>query len=192
MSDKMKIVFTDTETTGLLEPDPAGIEKQPYIIEAYAVLVDEDFNMLGEVDTLIKPPKPITKLITDITKITNDMLEGKPEFKHVAPELSDLFKQADIFVAHNAKFDFGMYANEFMRAGYLPEQWAPRHVMCTVERTIHIFGNRMNLARFHYWATGKEFRDAHRAKNDVHAMIRAVHAAQQKGECTFDMYREQQ
>lgn len=190
MSNKLKIAFTDTETTGLLEPEPAGLDKQPHIIEGYVVLVDEDFNMLDEADHLIKPPKPITKLITDITHITNDMLEDKPPFEDVAGHFLEIFNQADIFVAHNAAFDFGMYNNEFARLEI--EDWAPKHIMCTVERTIHIFGNRMNLARFHYWATGKEFRDAHRAKNDVHAMVRAVFAAQEKGECTFDMYREQQ
>ena len=61
----------DTETTGL---DP-GCE---YLTEIGAVLV-RDGQVVDEFDTFVKPPKPITPKITELTGITNEMVADAPK-----------------------------------------------------------------------------------------------------------------
>ena len=61
----------DTETTGL---DP-GCE---YLTEIGAVLV-RNGQVVEEFDTFVRPPKPITPKITELTGITNEMVADAPQ-----------------------------------------------------------------------------------------------------------------
>lgn len=89
-------VAIDIETTGL---------KTGYndIIELSAIKFN-NFRPVSIFSSLLSPRKPISKEITKITGITNDMLVGKPKF-------SDVFESFISFVGnlplvmHNASFD---------------------------------------------------------------------------------------
>ena len=70
-------IIIDIETTGL---DPIYDE----IIEITALKVNQD-KIVDTFTTLIKPTKPINPFITELTGITNDMVENSPSITDVLP-----------------------------------------------------------------------------------------------------------
>ena len=85
------VVF-DTETTGL---DP-GCE---YLTEIGAVLV-RNGQVVEEFDTFVRPPKPITPKITELTGITNEMVADAPEEGEALRAFLD-FSGGRVLVGHN-------------------------------------------------------------------------------------------
>jgi DNA polymerase-3 subunit alpha (Gram-positive type) len=166
------MIFLDTETTGLLKPAAIRTIEQPFIIELYACKVDKDFKFIGEIETFIKPPVPISEEITKITGIDESMVKDAPTFIEVYKDLVDFFLGEETLIAHNAPFDVGVLYWELFRADkekHFP--WPHRHV-CTVERTMPMENRRLPLAKLHEKLLGKPHENAHRAKDDVHALIR--------------------
>jgi len=184
----MEIAIIDTETTGLLVPSPAGLEKQPQIIELYACIIDEDFNMLREYESFYNPGVPLPEIIPKITGITDDMLADQPTFSAEYPKLAKFFTGVDMMVAHNMNFDESMIANELLRVDKLIKFPWPRHHICTVEASMRLKGYRLNLTKLHKAITGKDFKDAHRARNDVMALVRSFHGLCNKGFIKLENY----
>ena len=169
------MIFMDTETTGLLKPEPVDLDEQPYIVELYCIKVDDDFQPLGEYNVLIKPPIPLPDTITKITGIRPAQLEGKLPFGNHIDALKDMFLGVKTLIGHNLAFDRGMLINELRR--YEQEfsfPWPPQQ-HCTVEMSEHFQNRRLSLTNLHTLATGKPHAGAHRAKEDVFATVRCYH-----------------
>lgn len=168
-------VLFDTETTGLLKPSANSVDEQPEIIELYACMINQDFEPLGEFNSLFKPKLPITEEITKITGLTNDDVKDAPSFAEKVDDLAKFFTGADELIAHNLPFDRSMLANELIRCDRLIQFPWPRIHTCTVELSMEIEQRRLNLATLHTYATGKPHEGAHRAKEDVYALVRCYH-----------------
>ena len=168
----MKIVIFDTETTGLLLPKAAPIEKQPKIIEL-GVIVVTDGVLTGEHNWLINPGEEISAEITKITGIKNEQLHGLPSFKDQLDMFKDVFKDSDIGVCHNAPFDTGMMKNDLARAGCEDFPW-PAETMCTVQEYMHVFGKRAKLTQLYEHFMGKPLAQTHRALDDAHAVYEVL------------------
>ncbi len=151
----MRTLILDTETTDLVKNELMPLEKQPHVIEFFA-LSYLDGGEMEAVNFLFQPGFKISPEITRITGITNDMLVGQPMF-------------ADEVVAHNLAFDKAMMNIEFRRCGLTPT-W-PQGI-CTVEATEYVKGHRLNLTSLHEHLFGEPFGGAHRAENDVRALAR--------------------
>ena len=178
----MQTIVFDTETTGLLKPDVVDISQQPKIIELYACKLDEDFNLIGEFDVLLNPGHNLSSNITKITGITDEDLADAVSFPDIYHDLADFFLGVKRVVAHNLAFDIGMLKNELARIDCVTKfPWPPEHI-CTVERSIHIKGFRLNLQRLHQELLEYGFKDAHRAKEDVFALVRCYHALCERGD----------
>ncbi len=93
--DKADYVVIDLETTGL---KPSECE----IIEIGAVKVIG--NKQETFQSLVKPTYPISRAITNLTHITNEMVKDAPSIDEVLPRFLD-FLGDNIIVAHNASFD---------------------------------------------------------------------------------------
>lgn len=119
MSIKQPMAFVDLETTG------ASATKDR-ITEIGIVLVDE--HGVREWSQLIHPQTRIPVFIEQMTGITNAMVEQAPRFAEVADEVEALL-QGRLFIAHNARFDYGFLKNEFNRLGMA---FRPT-VLCTVK-----------------------------------------------------------
>ena len=99
-------VVLDVETTG----GKAGSDR---ITEIGAVKL-QGGEVLDTFNSLINPERPIPSFISRLTGISNAMVEGAPCFADIAHQLSE-FLQGAVFVAHNAKFDYGFIRSEFAR-----------------------------------------------------------------------------
>lgn len=167
------MIFADFETTALLRPDASDIALQPYMTEACFVKVDNNFDFVGEIETFVKPPIPISDEITDITGITNEMLASAPTFVEVYDSFADFFLGEKVFIAHNASFDIGVLWWELVRHDFEKKFPWPKYHHCTVEISFPIKRKRLKLRDLHEMATGTaHLEGAHRAKNDVYALIR--------------------
>ena len=101
------LAFVDLETTG------ASIARDR-ITEIGIVEVDEDGVRTWS--TLVNPEQPIPPFIADLTGITDDMVREAPRFDQVADEVFTRLK-GKLFVAHNARFDYGFLKHEYRRLG---------------------------------------------------------------------------
>lgn len=177
---KYTILF-DTETTGLLKPDAVDLDQQPYIIELFATKIDEEFNHIADFHSLFKPPIEVPTAATRVNQITPEMLEDAEPFSEVYEEMADFFLGTERLVAHNIGFDRGMLANELSRIEKLMKfPWPMEHI-CTVEKSMYIQQRRMSLDNLHRYLFGKGITGAHRARNDVYALVRCYHELMEIG-----------
>ena len=161
------LVFVDLETTGA---NPAFDR----IIEVGIVKVSAG-QLEYEWSTLVDPGEPIPPLIQGFTGITNDMVRGAPSFADIADEVFARL-EGSLFIAHNARFDYGFLKNEFKR---LERAFQPR-VLCTVKlsRALYPEHHRHGLdALIARHALGCDAR--HRALGDARVLwdfVQLVHA----------------
>lgn len=114
------LVFVDLETTGANPAFDRVIEVG--IVKVTAGRIEYEWS------TLVDPGASIPPLIQGFTGITNDMVRGAPSFADVADEVFERI-EGSLFIAHNARFDYGFLKNEFRR---LERAFQPR-VLCTVK-----------------------------------------------------------
>lgn len=98
-------VLFDLETTGLNC-------KENEIIEIGAIKV-VDGVVVDTFNTLIKPSVIIDEVITNITGITNSMVESSPNIGDVLVKFKD-FIGNNVLIAHNANFDIGFLRKNFL------------------------------------------------------------------------------
>lgn len=184
----MNILLIDTETTGLLLPDGAPLEKQPRIIEFAGVLYNENLLELERLDFMCSVPFPLPSIIIKTTGIKDKDLEGKEPFEKRHKEVINIFKKADYIVAHNVFFDLSMVRNELKRIkdeDFTADDWIDwksKKNICTVECTHYIKNKRIKLSTAYEHFTGKTPQVAHRAINDVETMLEIVKHLVKEGE----------
>jgi DNA polymerase III subunit epsilon len=120
------LAIVDVETTG---SDPASDR-----ITEIAVLEVTGFALTAQWSTLINPGGAIPGSIQALTGITQQMVESAPRFSDIAGELYERLA-GRLFVAHNARFDYGFLRREFDRAGlkYLAR------TLCTVRLSRRLY-----------------------------------------------------
>jgi DNA polymerase-3 subunit epsilon len=120
------VAFVDVETTGC----HAGRHR---VIDVAVIGATGD-RLDFEWQSLVHPGTRVTSGITALTGIDDAMLEGAPRFEDIAGELSRRLA-GRVFVAHNARFDYGFIRREFAR---LESSWrAPS--LCTVRLSRALF-----------------------------------------------------
>jgi DNA polymerase-3 subunit epsilon len=113
-------VIIDIETT--------GGRKQSEKITEIAMYKHDGVRLVDEYQTLINPEKKIPYNITQITGITDEMVQHAPKFYEVARKIVE-FTEGCIFVAHNSNFDYGFVRQEFKSLGFDYD----RETLCTVK-----------------------------------------------------------
>ena len=119
--DEIAFAVVDVETTGMR----AGASDR---ITEIAVVVVHGGRREVVFDSLVNPGRPIPPAICAITNITNDMVREAPSFAEVADQVLAALA-GRVFVAHNARFDWGFISAEVRRARDLALD-GPR--LCTV------------------------------------------------------------
>lgn len=100
------IAFVDLETTGTMPGEDR-------ITEVGIVRVD-DASHISEWSSLVNPECSMPAAIQALTGITNAMVERAPTFAQIADEVAERIAGC-VFVAHNARFDYGFLKHEFGR-----------------------------------------------------------------------------
>ena len=126
------LAFVDLETTGTLAAADAITEVG--IVRVDTALGDSGEPVVSEWSTLVNPGIPIPPEIQALTGITNDMVRDAPSFASVADEVAARTAGA-LFVAHNARFDYGFLKHAFAR---LQRRFSAR-VLCTVRLSRRLF-----------------------------------------------------
>ena len=119
------IVFVDLETTG-------GSIIHDRITEIGIIEVGP--QGVSEWSTLVNPQTSIPPFIERLTGISNAMVAEAPTFAEVAEEVLQRL-QGRVFVAHNARFDYGFLKNEFKRH----ERNFRATVVCSVKLSRRLF-----------------------------------------------------
>ena len=165
------LAIVDVETTG---SDPATDR-----ITEIAVLQADGIALTAQWSTLVNPGTSIPGAVQALTGITQEMVDAAPRFAQIADELYERLA-GRIFVAHNARFDYGFLRREFERAGlkYLAK------TLCTVRLSRRLYpgaaGHDLDsLIERH----GLDCEARHRALPDAGALWQFMRlAAQQHGE----------
>jgi len=152
----------DIETTG-------GSARHERITEI-AVYIHDGKSIVEEYATLVNPERNIPYFITSLTGITNEMVEDAPKFYEVAKKIVEL-TEGNVFVAHNARFDYSFIRQEFGMLGYNFR----RPLLDTVSLSRKLLpGHRSyslgNLCK----DLGIEISGRHRASGDAMATVRLL------------------
>ncbi len=121
----LPLLFIDLETTGAT----ATVDRITEI--GIVEVTDAGVTRWSQ---LVNPESRIPEFIQRLTGITEDMVADAPRFEDIADELLNRLK-GKLFIAHNARFDYGFIKNEFKR---LDIDFRAR-VLCTVKLSRELY-----------------------------------------------------
>jgi DNA polymerase III epsilon subunit-like protein len=104
-----RYAILDCETTGLDE------RTGDRLIELAVLVVDEQFNELDRLETLVAIDRPVSA--THIHGISDADLVGAPTFAQLAPRIGAMVEGA-VIVGHYPRFDLRFIDAELQRIGY--------------------------------------------------------------------------
>lgn len=145
-------VLIDLETTGLSATWDDIIE--------ICCLKIHDGIVSDELSTLIKPKYAIPDYITEITGITNDMVQNKPDIYSIRTDVLNFIKGFPV-VGHNVTFDVNFLKRyidyDFDNVPYTDTMFLARRILSSLKH------HRLSdLAEYFEL----DYRDAHRSKKD--------------------------
>ena len=122
----LKFAVVDLETTG-------GHKELNRIMEIGIALMDGS-DIVDTYHALVDPGHPITPFVRELTGISDEMVQGQPQFASIAEHVAELLEDR-IFVAHNVQFDCKFMTTELKRCciKFNP----PR--LCTVKLSRRVF-----------------------------------------------------
>ncbi|NQU16547.1 MAG: 3'-5' exonuclease [Candidatus Saganbacteria bacterium] len=150
-------IVLDIETTGL---EPAKHE-----ITEIAALKIEKKEVVDIFNTLIKPKQKIPYQITQLTGITQEMVDDKPSFKEIIPQFLTFIKGFNL-VAHNSAFDIPFIKHHLG----LNDKTLDNKTLCSLKISRlflpQLRNHKLNTVAEHFGITAK---NRHRAMGDVEA-----------------------
>ncbi len=150
-----RIAVIDLETTGTAATSDG--------ITEIGIVRVENGEVVEEWSSLVNPEMSIPPEIQALTGITDDMVRDAPTFPELADDVLARL-EGHLFVAHNARFDYGFIKNAFRRIG-VP---FTADVLCTVRLSRKLYPQHAQhnldalIARHQLSAAGR-----HRALGDA-------------------------
>lgn len=173
--ETFKVAILDTETTGFDSVNDEVIELGILIVEC-----DENgvfYDVSCRFNQLNQPKEPIKDVITQVTGITNEELEGQSIDWDEVEKVMDGVK---VCLAHNAGFDrpfVERYSDCFKNIN-----WACSQRMFDWNRE---FGLSSRSQEFLVWKCRQSWYEAHRAIDDVNALSYLVSTETKSKETVF-------
>jgi DNA polymerase III subunit epsilon len=152
------LAFVDIETTG------SHFDRDRITEIGIKTLASNELQIW---ERLIDPQTFIPQNIQRLTGISPEMVKGQPSFSELAEDLKKEL-EGKIFVAHNARFDYGFIKASFKRIGI---DFKPK-VLCTVKLSRLLFPDqpRHNLDTI-ISAHGLKVSARHRALGDADLLL---------------------
>ncbi|MBC8110897.1 MAG: 3'-5' exoribonuclease, partial [Verrucomicrobia bacterium] len=147
----------DIETTG---------SKPSYDrITEIAIVIHDGEKIIENFSTLINPERFIPYFITELTGISNEMVQDAPKFYEVAKKITE-YTNGNIFVAHNVRFDYSFVKAEFAALGYN----FSKKTLCTVRLSRKLIPGQLSysLGKLCH-SLGIPLKNRHRALGDAEA-----------------------
>lgn len=185
---KFTTLVFDTETTGIADfKNPNDVDKQPYLVQLAAHLVDSE-TIWAKMELIVRPPVKIPKAASDVHGIDDALASrhGVPPRVALAA-FNNLLRIADRMGGHNIDFDLIVLLAEYKRnnapldlftmdkksANYRPRICTMRSSTEHLKLPGKIPGNFKwpTLAETFTYFTGETLDDAHDAGVDVDATI---------------------
>ena len=166
----IKIIFFDTETTGLDSRNCKIIE--------LAMFTFENGEITEEYDKFIRINEDLPPGITQITGITDDMLNDYGvEENIIANDLKERLTPDTLMIAHNAQFDLSFVY--FLLSRHFPQEAADIVSKCNWLDTVTVFKDRKEyphklIDAVHYYNI--EEVNFHRAIDDTKALYEVTKA----------------
>ena len=168
LNSENKIIFFDTETTGL----SAETDR---IIQLAAIGADIEENLPVEKEQMllyINPQRNLDPFIMNLTGITDEMLADKPDEQESWAKIYEFFGDTPVICAHNAMFDVNMMKALYQRNGKV---FAPTIIdTLTMARELmpkEEAGNHKQETLLNYFGLGEGLRP-HDAMDDTRGLIR--------------------
>jgi DNA polymerase III subunit alpha, Gram-positive type len=98
----------------VIDIETTGLSKRYHQITEIAAAKVKKGIIIDSFQTLVNPEVRIPSFITKLTGIDNKMVRDSPTVDQVLPDFKK-FLDKDVFVAHNATFDFGFLAHNLKR-----------------------------------------------------------------------------
>lgn len=181
----MKIIFFDTETTGLAKSDSASytdIDNWPRLVQIAWIVCDEKQKIISKGDYIVKPcgyviPKSSSKVhgITHDNALVHGIL-----IEDVLSKFLKAIKNVDAIVGHNIDFDINVIKCEMYRLS-LPTYYLNNPIkidtMITGTEVCKIRNNRYGyrypkLSELYSKLFSKTFENAHNAYADIDATFK--------------------
>ncbi len=187
--DRVPFVVVDVETTG-------GSALAGHRVTEVAAVIVERGVVREAFHSLVNPRRAIPPFITGLTGIDDAMVRNAPGFDEIAGGLAEQLV-GRVFVAHNAKFDWGFLSSEYGRLAPTvlgasdPLSQLATAQLCTVRLARRLLQHlpRRNLGAMcvHYGVT---IEHRHRAAGDARATAQVLLAllqdAERQGVYTFE------
>ena len=175
-----KILFYDTETTGL---------DQPWIVQLAWQCYDAKDGLVTEGDVIIKPDGyEIPPEATAIHGISHEhALEVGMQLKDAMSLFRESWKACDHIVGHNLQFDLKALAFSIRSLG-MSVVTDGKKLTCTMEKTTHLlklpgkYGYKWaKLEELHRFLFKNDFDGAHNAMADVRATSKCYFELKKRG-----------
>jgi DNA polymerase-3 subunit epsilon len=105
----LSFAVVDVETTG-------GSPWYGDRVTEVAAVVVRGGRVVDQFESLVNPERAIPPFISRLTQITEAMVRDQPTFREISPRVVE-FLRGQVFVAHNAAFDWRFMGAEVGRAG---------------------------------------------------------------------------
>lgn len=159
------ICFFDLETTGI------NISKDR-IVEISVLKVFPDGKEESKT-WLVNPEMKIPAEVTAIHGISDEDVKGKPTFKELAKEISNLIKDSDLGGFNSNRFDIPILAEEMLRADLDFDM--KNKFSVDVQTIFHKMEQRTLTAAYKFYCD-KNLEDAHSAEADTNATYQVLKA----------------
>ncbi len=101
----------------VIDIETTGLNARTDRITEIAIIVHDGEKIVDRFESLVNPECRISYHITALTGISNKMVADAPRFCEIARRIVEM-TDGNVFVAHNASFDYNFVRNEFRRLLY--------------------------------------------------------------------------